>query len=101
MRKVADYGLAVGIPIHSHIALNYVLADYIPKASQGTCVAAVGRRCNAHRLQVLHGGACWGFRPSRVQGCCGSMLLVQVLCRLSKTCGSKCNGAVTCAWRMP
>lgn len=34
-RKAADFGLAVGIPLHSHIALNYVLTDYLPKASQG------------------------------------------------------------------
>lgn len=30
-----DAGLALALPIHSHIALNYVVSDYIPKSLRG------------------------------------------------------------------
>ena len=30
-----DYGLAVLIPVHAHIGMNYVISDYIPKHAQG------------------------------------------------------------------
>lgn len=63
MRKVADLGLAVGIPLHSHIALNYVLTDYLPKASQGmmpNTAPTTHQPLGLHALppQVLHGGGC-------------------------------------------
>lgn len=40
IRKAADIGLAVAVPLHSHIALGYVLADYVPKGIAG--LARVG-----------------------------------------------------------
>ena len=30
-----DAGLAIALPLHSHIALNYVISDYIPKPARG------------------------------------------------------------------
>ena len=30
-----DYALAFIFPLHSHIALNYVISDYVPKAIRG------------------------------------------------------------------
>jgi hypothetical protein len=33
--KVADWTLAVAIPVHSHISMNAVVTDYIPKAFRG------------------------------------------------------------------
>lgn len=74
MRKVADYGLALGIPIHSHIALNYVLTDYIPKASQGAVVRAAGLRClkaNTH----TPGAARWGVLGLSAVTCAGLLRL--------------------------
>jgi succinate dehydrogenase (ubiquinone) membrane anchor subunit len=32
--KVADVGLALAIPLHSHVGLNYVVSDYVPRALQ-------------------------------------------------------------------
>ncbi|PRW05913.1 Succinate dehydrogenase [ubiquinone] cytochrome b small mitochondrial [Chlorella sorokiniana] len=32
--KVADVGLAATITVHNHIALNYVISDYVPRALQ-------------------------------------------------------------------
>ncbi|EFN51061.1 hypothetical protein CHLNCDRAFT_141411 [Chlorella variabilis] len=34
IRKMAEVGLAAGIPAHNHIALNYVISDYIPRGIQ-------------------------------------------------------------------
>lgn len=33
--RVVDAGLNVAVPIHSHIAMNYVVTDYIPKSIRG------------------------------------------------------------------
>ena len=33
--RAIDLGLAVALPVHSHIALNYVVSDYIPKPIRG------------------------------------------------------------------
>ena len=33
--KVLDLGLGVAIPVHSHIAINSVLSDYVPKSVLG------------------------------------------------------------------
>ena len=30
-----DAGLALALPVHSHIALNYVVSDYVPKSFRG------------------------------------------------------------------
>lgn len=32
--KAADLGLAVALPVHSHVAMNFVVSDYVPKAFQ-------------------------------------------------------------------
>lgn len=32
--KAADFGLALALPVHSHIGLNFVVADYVPKMLQ-------------------------------------------------------------------
>jgi len=32
--RVADVGLAAALPLHSHVALNYVVSDYVPKTFQ-------------------------------------------------------------------
>eukprot|EP00890_Picochlorum_soloecismus_P006566 jgi/Picsp_1/734/NSC_04223-R1_succinate dehydrogenase len=32
--KVSDVGLAAAIPLHSHIAMNYVVSDYVPRGVQ-------------------------------------------------------------------
>jgi succinate dehydrogenase (ubiquinone) membrane anchor subunit len=32
--RVADVGLAVALPLHSHVALSYVVSDYVPKTFQ-------------------------------------------------------------------
>jgi len=48
---VMDYILGVAIPFHSHVGLNYVISDYVPKAYRliarscllaVTCVTLVG-----------------------------------------------------------
>ena len=50
-RKVADYGLVLAVPPHAHIACNFIIADYVPRALQGaarfgmlgvSCVTAAG-----------------------------------------------------------
>jgi len=33
--RVVDAGLAIALPIHSHIALNYVVSDYVPRSLRG------------------------------------------------------------------
>ncbi|CAL8466764.1 g6300 [Coccomyxa elongata] len=38
--KAADIALGIAIPVHSHIAINSVLSDYVPKSVRG--VARVG-----------------------------------------------------------
>jgi succinate dehydrogenase (ubiquinone) membrane anchor subunit len=30
-----DLALAVALPVHSHIALNFVVSDYVPKVGRG------------------------------------------------------------------
>ncbi|KAI3427435.1 hypothetical protein D9Q98_010350 [Chlorella vulgaris] len=32
--KVADVGLAAALTVHNHIALNYVISDYVPRGIQ-------------------------------------------------------------------
>ncbi|KAL4425151.1 hypothetical protein ABPG77_008256 [Micractinium sp. CCAP 211/92] len=32
--KVADVGLAAAITVHNHVALNYVISDYVPRGIQ-------------------------------------------------------------------
>jgi len=32
--KLSDVGLAVALPLHSHVALSYVVSDYVPKTFQ-------------------------------------------------------------------
>ena len=33
--KAVDLALGVAIPVHSHIAINSVLSDYVPKSVLG------------------------------------------------------------------
>ena len=33
--KAADIALGIAIPVHSHIAINSVLSDYVPKSVRG------------------------------------------------------------------
>lgn len=33
--RVVDAGLNVALPVHSHIAMNYVVTDYVPKSIRG------------------------------------------------------------------
>ena len=35
--KAVDLALGVAIPVHSHIAINSVLSDYVPKSVLGKC----------------------------------------------------------------
>mmetsp|Transcript_28082 Transcript_28082/g.51848 ORF Transcript_28082/g.51848 Transcript_28082/m.51848 type:complete len:121 (-) Transcript_28082:195-557(-) len=35
LEKIADHVLGIAIPIHSHIALNACVTDYVPKAAKG------------------------------------------------------------------
>lgn len=35
MGKAADVALGIAIPVHSHIAINSVLSDYVPKSVRG------------------------------------------------------------------
>ena len=32
--RVVDVALGVAVPVHSHIALNYVVSDYVPKGAR-------------------------------------------------------------------
>jgi|Transcript_1624 succinate dehydrogenase (ubiquinone) membrane anchor subunit len=32
--RVSDVGLALALPLHSHVALSYVVSDYVPKSLQ-------------------------------------------------------------------
>lgn len=34
LAKVADVGLAAAIPFHTHVGLNLVVSDYVPRALQ-------------------------------------------------------------------
>jgi succinate dehydrogenase (ubiquinone) membrane anchor subunit len=34
-RKAVDVGLGIAIPLHSHIALNAVISDYVPNSVRG------------------------------------------------------------------
>lgn len=51
MNKPIDLALGILFPIHSHIGLNYVISDYVPKAARSvarssllfaTCVTVAG-----------------------------------------------------------
>lgn len=33
--RVVDAGLALAVPLHGHIAMNYVVTDYVPKSVAG------------------------------------------------------------------
>ncbi|GFR50863.1 hypothetical protein Agub_g13150 [Astrephomene gubernaculifera] len=35
LQKTADFVFSLAIPVHSHIAMNAVVTDYLPKAAQG------------------------------------------------------------------
>ena len=35
LQRVTDVALGVAIPVHSHIAINSVLSDYVPKSVMG------------------------------------------------------------------
>ena len=35
-RQAVDIGLGIAIPLHSHIALNTVVSDYVPKSVRGS-----------------------------------------------------------------
>ena len=35
LQRVTDVALGVVIPVHSHIAINSVLSDYVPKSVMG------------------------------------------------------------------
>lgn len=34
-RRAVDVGLGIAIPVHSHVALNSVISDYVPKSVRG------------------------------------------------------------------
>eukprot|EP00891_Asterochloris_glomerata_P001130 jgi/Astpho2/1130/e_gw1.00021.123.1_t len=43
LQRVTDVALGVAIPVHSHIAINSVLSDYVPKSVMGASrVGALG-----------------------------------------------------------
>ncbi|CAL54960.1 Succinate dehydrogenase [ubiquinone] cytochrome b small subunit, CybS [Ostreococcus tauri] len=35
-----DLALGVALPVHSHIALNFIISDYVPKSARGATRAA-------------------------------------------------------------
>ena len=37
--KAADIALGIAIPVHSHVAINSVLSDYVPKSVRGKALA--------------------------------------------------------------
>eukprot|EP00198_Chlamydomonas_reinhardtii_P000617 XP_001689952.1 succinate dehydrogenase subunit D [Chlamydomonas reinhardtii] len=41
LQRTADFIFSVAIPVHSHITMNAVVTDYLPKAARGesTCRA--------------------------------------------------------------
>ncbi len=39
--KPVDFALAFVIPLHSHIAMNYVITDYVPKALKTVARASI------------------------------------------------------------
>lgn len=34
LNRTSDLALGVALPVHSHIAMNYVVSDYVPKTLQ-------------------------------------------------------------------
>ncbi|WPT10659.1 Succinate dehydrogenase [ubiquinone] cytochrome b small subunit [Picochlorum sp. SENEW3] len=74
--KLSDIGLAAAIPVHSHIAMNYVVSDYIPKSAQFPVRAGVAGLTGVMFLGLLKtailgpgiGGAIkelWSSSPSK------------------------------------
>ncbi|KAK9815018.1 hypothetical protein WJX73_004952 [Symbiochloris irregularis] len=41
LSKVTDLTLGVAIPVHSHVAMNAVVTDYVPKAFRGASRAGL------------------------------------------------------------
>eukprot|EP00355_Strombidium_rassoulzadegani_P002639 CAMPEP_0168611332 /NCGR_PEP_ID=MMETSP0449_2-20121227/2303_1 /TAXON_ID=1082188 /ORGANISM="Strombidium rassoulzadegani, Strain ras09" /LENGTH=109 /DNA_ID=CAMNT_0008651775 /DNA_START=24 /DNA_END=350 /DNA_ORIENTATION=+ len=39
--RAADYTMAVSIPFHSHVAMNCIVSDYVPKAALGAARVGV------------------------------------------------------------
>ena len=39
--KGTDLALGVAIPVHSHVAMNMVVTDYVPKAIRGKASASL------------------------------------------------------------
>lgn len=35
LQRIADFGLALAIPVHMHIGMNALVTDYLPKAARG------------------------------------------------------------------
>ena len=55
--KATDIALGVAIPLHSHVAINSVLSDYVPRSVKGAlqpkapCMAAEGMHACQGRMQ--------------------------------------------------
>lgn len=41
LQKTADFVFSLAIPVHSHICMNAVVTDYVPKAARGPVRAGV------------------------------------------------------------
>jgi len=48
VQKVVDWGLVAAIPLHSHVAINAVVSDYVPKVIRGPARAGVLAGTGAH-----------------------------------------------------
>ncbi len=46
--KAVDLALGVAIPVHSHIAINSVLSDYVPKSVLGKFHVPMGNLAAGH-----------------------------------------------------
>lgn len=61
--KASDVALGIAIPVHSHIAINSVLSDYVPKSVRGrspsTIFETLSAQTAAKRLhcQIANGSA--------------------------------------------
>ena len=66
VQRISDVGLGVAIPLHSHMAMNSVITDYVPKgpfqSARLCCQARAACLCAADTcgpLQVHRDGAPW------------------------------------------
>lgn len=100
VQRISDVGLGVAIPWHSHMAMNSVITDYVPKgpiqsALESSASPLPGCSCilslslNTGSPQTPPDGAHWQPQALPSSACCGSTSQAQASRPRSCSCGGR------------